>query len=705
MSDFLKDVREKYDLYDGRKIEQAYKLAISAHEGNKRESGEPWINHCVGVAEILVDMSMDSDTICAGLLHDSLDDTEVSVKQIIESTNNDVAELVKGLSKVNSIKYRRETLDESESLRRLIVAMGKDIRVILIKLADRLHNMRTIDFLPRDRQIKYASETKDIFSPLAERLGLSAMHAELDDLCFKTLNPEDYNKLKSELDNKYSKWKEKMSKISGVLEYVLKETGVKGKVSSRFKNFYSLYKKFQTKGTEKIYDILAFRIMVDSVEDCYKILGAVHQKYRPVAGRIKDYIASPKPNGYQSLHTTLITTDGTPFELQIRTFDMHEFCEYGIASHWTYKSDNSNDKSYILQEKLDWVRNLIEQELQITDNKNFVKALQMDFSSAEIWVFTPKYKPISLISGSTPIDFAYAIHTELGHKCIAAKINGKKASLATILETGDVVEILTSEVSKGPSRDWLNIAVTQNARYNIRLFFRKETTPENIIFGKKILEEEAKKVGLTIGDIIEEQNFKELKEKFNFDSIDDMFASVGYKAVTVNQILKPTLSKKETFLKNAEALENCPILVEGNAITNYKFSGCCSPIPGDKIIAVSNKGGYSIHTTDCKNLKYIQSDRYLEASWNPNVNKLFDVHLSLIGRDEAGILGKILAVISNIYDNKVSLSSLRAQILPKNKFEVIISLKVKNKEELDVIISTVKQRVPEIEHITRKNIG
>lgn len=703
--DFLKEVREKYELYDGRKIEQAYKLATLAHEGNKRESGEPWINHCVCVAEILVEMSMDADTICAGLLHDVIDDTDTTFKQISDTINDDVCELVRGLSKVNGIKYSKDNLDETESLRRLIVAMGKDIRVILIKLADRLHNMRTVEYLPRERQLKYASETRDVFSPLAERLGLSNMHAELDDLCFKTLNPQEYNKLKDELERKYDKWQEKMTKISGVLEYVLKETGVKGRVTSRFKNFYSLYKKFQTKGTEKIYDILAFRIIVETIDDCYKVLGSAHQKYRPIPGRIKDYIASPKPNGYQSLHTTLITSDGTPFELQIRTEEMHDFCEYGIASHWSYKENDSSGKAHMLQEKLDWVKNLIEQEMQITDNKNFVKALQVDFSSAEIWVFTPKYKPISLIAGATPIDFAYEIHTELGHKCIGAKVNGKKVSLATILETGDVVEILTSNGSKGPSRDWLNIAVSQNAKYNIRLFFRRETTPENIIFGKKILEEEAKAQGLTLGDIIADDNYKELKEKFNFDSLDDMFASVACKGVTVNQILKPTLAKKETLIKNVEAINNSPILVEGNPVVSYKFSGCCSPIPGDSIVAVSSREGYSIHTADCKNLKYIGSNRYLEASWNQKINKVYNVHLSLIGKDEAGVLGKILSTISSIYNDKISFTALNAQLLPKGKFEVVISLKVKNKEELDNIINSIKQQVPNIEYISRKNIG
>ncbi len=698
--DFLKYIRENYELFESRKVEQAYKLAVYANEGEKRLSGEDWINHCVGVAYILAKMHMDVDTICGGLLHDVTRTSKVSVKDVEREIGEDVAELVKGLEKINEIKYRKDTVDESESLRRLIVTMGKDIRVILIKLADRLHNMRTIEYMTKEKQLKYASETRDVFSGLAERLGLSRMQGELDDLCFKTLNPDEYSILEAELNKKYDKWQETMQKIAGVLEYVLREQEIKGKVTYRFKNFYSLYKKFQKRGTEKIYDIIAFRILVDNVDDCYKVLGAIHQKYRPVPGRIKDYIADPKPNGYQSLHTTLITSDGTPFEVQIRTYEMHDYCEYGIAAHWNYKG--ASDKAYMLQGKLDWVKNLIESEMQITDSKNFVKAIQMDFSSAEIWVFTPKYKPISLPEGSTPIDFAYAIHTELGHKCVAAKINGKKVSLGTKLETGDVVEIIKSSDSKGPSRDWINVAVSQNARYNIRLFFRKETTPENIVFGKKILEEETKKVGLTIGDIIDENNFKILKEKFNFESTDDMFASIGYKGVTVNQIIKPIQTKIQNQKEDAELAENCPILVEGNTVTNYKLSHCCNPVPGDNIVATTNKDGlYSIHTIECKNIKLIGEDRYFKANWNNKIKKLYDVNLHITGKDEEGMLSKML---TNIYKTKMPFLGITAQNFGE-KFEVTLHIKVANKTELDKFIKLVSVDAPYIETISRKNIG
>ncbi len=698
--DFLKNVREKYDIFEAKKIEQAYKLACIAHTGNKRKNGSPWVEHNASVGKILADMNMDADTVCAGVLHDVVDDTDVSFRQIGDAVNWEVAELVKGVTKVNGIKYGKDNLDEVDDLRRLIVAMGKDIRVIIIKLADRLHNMRTIEFLPREKQIKYASETKEVFSGLAERLGLAKIQSELDDLCFRTLQPDEYEKLKTELDNKYDKWKEKMHKISGVLEYVLREQGIRGKVTSRFKNFYSLYKKFQKKGTEKIYDIIAFRILVDNVDDCYRVLGAVHQKYKPISGRIKDYIAAPKQNGYQSLHTTLITTDGTPFELQIRTFEMHEYNEMGVAAHWNYKGDA--DTSYLLQEKLDWLRNLIESEMAQTDSKNFVKTLQMDFSTGEIWVFTPKYKPISLPEHSTPIDFAYAIHSELGHKCIGAKVNDKKVSLATKLETGDVVEILTSNESKGPSRDWLNVAVSHNARYYIRQFFRKESTPENIIFGKKILEEEAKKLDISIGDIIDNSVFSELKEKYNFESIDDMFAAVGYKGVTVNQILKPILSKKDSLKESEQVKEASPIFVEGNEVSNHRFSQCCTPIPGDDIIAIANRDCFAIHTKDCKNLKYIESDRYLAASWSEKSRKLYNVHVSITAKDYEGILNSVLTAV---YESNVIFTAVNAQILGADKFEMTILLRVKNKEELDQFMKFIKSQCPQIDFIARKNIG
>ena len=700
MEAFLKNVREKYDIADSRKIEQAYKLVSLAHEGNKRESGSPWVTHCVGVANILLGLKLDADTICAGLLHDVIDKTEIYARQIIDAVGEDVYELVKGMSKVNGIKYNKNEVSEVDSLRRLVVAMGKDVRVIIIKLADRLDNMRTIEYLPHNRQIKYASETKEVFTGLAERLGLEKIQSELADLCFKTLNPDEYNKLKNELDRKYDKWQEKMRRVSGVLEYVLREIGIKGKVTSRFKNFYSLYKKFQTKGTEKIYDIIAFRILVDSVEDCYRVLGAVHQKYRPIPGRIKDYIAGPKQNGYQSLHTTLITSDGTPFELQIRTYDMHDYCEMGIASHWNYKGDN--DKSDLMQEKLNWLKNIIESEMLLSDDKEFVKTLQMDFSTGEIWVFTPKYKPVSLPEKATPIDFAYAIHTELGHKCIGAKVNGKKVSLASTLETGDVVEIITSAESKGPSRDWLHITASASARHAIKAFFRKETTPENIIIGKKTLEEEAKKHNISIGDIIAEKNFAELKDKFMFESVDDMFASVGYKSVTVNQILKPIISKLSKEEDLVLAKESSPIIVEGHEVVNYKLSQCCTPIPGDDIVAIANRDYLSIHTKDCKNQKIVDNDRYLSASWNEKIRKLYIVHIYIGAKDKEGILNNILSVI---YKSKKPFTAVSAQILSNEKFAMTVTLKVANKSELDDFIKYIKREVPGLDFITRKNIG
>ena len=698
--DFLKYIRENYELFDGRLIEQAYKLAASAHKYDKRLSGEEWIEHLTGVAMILAEMHMDADTICAALLHDALEKTNLTAKDISEATNDNVDELVKGVAKVNGIKYGKNTIDESESLRRLIVAMGKDIRVILIKLADRLDNMRTVENLPREKQIKYATETSEVFSPLAERLGLTAMHAEMNNLCFKTLNPDDYKELEDELNSKYDKWQQTMKRIKGILDYTLKEYDIRGKVSSRFKSLYSMYKKFQKKGTDKIYDIIAFRIMVDNVDDCYRVLGAAHQKFRLIPDRIKDYIAAPKPNGYQSLHTTLLTDDGTPFELQIRTFEMHEYCEYGIAAHWNYKGASGN--AFMLQEKLDWIKNLIEQDMQISDNKNFVKALQVDFSTQEIWVFTPKHKPINLPEGSTPIDFAYALHTDIGNSCIGAKVNGKQVSVATKLETGDVVEIISSVTSKGPSRDWLNIVASREARKNIIQFFRRNMTEENITLGKTILENECQRARITLGDILLKENFDELKSKYNFESVDDMFASVGYKGVTVNQIVKPIVTKLQNEHISEQALESSPFIIEGRPIEMFKLSHCCSPIPGDEIVATVNKEGlYSIHTTECKNLKYIGGN-YLKAEWNPKVKRLYDVHLSFVGTDCVGALNKLLNVVHKM---DIPFSAVQAQALPHEKFEIKIALKVYNKKELDKIILNIRASLPFVKTITRKNIG
>ena len=487
MDKFVDLVKEKFD--DASLVLKAYEFACEAHKNDKRKSGEPYVIHPINVAKILMEYGLDQTTVAAALLHDVVEDTPVSFKKIKEEFGAEVEMLVKGVSKISSIKYSKEVI-ELDSLKRLFIAMSKDIRVILIKLVDRLHNIRTVQYLKPEKQIKFCTETMNLFVPLAERLGIDVIKLELENTCFKYLNPVDYQKIKGELDKKQEINLERMKNIKAKLEELLAKANVESTILTRFKRVYTLYKKLRAKGTAKAYAVIGIRVIVSSPEECYKVLGEIHKIYKPVPGQIKDYIASPKSNGYKSLHTTVISEDGTPFEVQIRTKTMHELNEYGVLAYWGGKLGAKKEK--VLNDKVAWIKSIIQGEREIKDSENFIDALQKDFAStAEIWVFTPKNKPVSLPENSTPIDMAYAIHTELGNTCVGAKVNGKKVPLNYTLDTGDVVEIITSSQSKGPSRDWLKIAVSGTARTHIRTFFKKNIIPENVKVGKLILEGKA----------------------------------------------------------------------------------------------------------------------------------------------------------------------------------------------------------------------
>ncbi len=695
MDEFVELVKSKYN--NPTLILEAYEFAKEAHKNQKRVSGEPYIVHPMSVAKTLIDLGLDQPTIAAALLHDVVEDTPVSFKQIREKFGSEVEMLVKGVSKINSIKYSKE-ITEMDSLKRMFIAMSKDIRVILIKLADRLHNIQTVKYLPKARQIKICTETMNLFVPLAERLGLGAMKVDLEDMCFEILNPEEYQKLKSQLERNYDKTTDRMSKIEADLKQALVNLGLEGEVQSRFKHFYSLYKKIKDKGTAKIYDIIAFRILVDKVEDCYRVLGEIHKMYKPVPGRIKDYIAGPKVNGYRSLHTTLITKDGTPFEVQIRTFAMHEYCEYGVAAHWRYKSGNY--KKDVLEEKLNWIRSVIQDEKQIKDSENFVKAMQMDFSSSEIWVFTPKYKPISLPEKATPIDMAYAVHTELGNTCIGARVNGKKTSLTHTLETGDVVEIITSKDSKGPARDWLKIAVSTNARNHIKAFFRKSIKPENVKLGKQMLEERVKEMGLSIGNCLSQQVLEEVQKRYMIYSLDDMFACIATGGVKVADIINIAMKQQEQG-QEQETKNECPVLIMGSEVDNVKFAHCCTPIPGDEIFAVASNSGITVHCANCANLKNIETDKYLTAQWKTNIKKDFDISLKIGGKDEVGIVSKVVSVF---YEMETKICSFNAKIVNEGRFEIIASIRVKNKNEAEAIARKIEQ-IENVQFVNRNNLS
>jgi len=694
MKDFVEIVKKNYQ--DTDLILKAFDFACEAHKNEKRKTGEPYIIHPIAVAKTLIDLGLDKETISAALLHDVVEDTPVSYKILRKEFGEEVEMLVKGVSKISGIKYDKPELKEMNSLRRLFISMSKDIRVILIKLADRLHNIKTVDALSPERQIRFCSETMSVFVPIAERLGLNAMKNEMENKCFSILRPNEYKKLKDEFDRKFDKTQERLQRVELRLKEILSDSGIKCEVKSRLKHFYSLYKKIRDKGTAKIYDIIAFRILVENEEDCYKILGVVHKAYKPVPGRIKDYIAAPKANGYKSLHTTLLMKDGTPFEVQIRTYKMHEYCEYGIASHWRYKQQD--EKADILEDKLSWIRSVIEDEKQIKDSENFIKALQMDFSTSEICVFTPKYKPISLPEKSTPIDFAYAIHSDLGNTCVGAKVNEKKVSLSQRLETGDVVEIITSKNGKGPSREWLKIAVSTHARNHIKNYFKKSIIPQNVTKGRELLEQKAIEFNVPIAKCLSQEVLEEVRKKYLVSSLEDMFSSIAMGGIKPVEIIMLSMDDKKP---QKEDKKDCPVYIDGRDTDGVKFARCCSPIPGDEICAVASNSGITVHCESCSNLKNVDKERRLSAQWKENINKLFDVSLKVVGRDKIGTFSKIIDVF---YNNNFIMSYASAKVVSEGKFESLVTAKIKNKEEEGKIISLIKA-IDNVQDVTRNNLN
>lgn len=695
---FKSIVAKNYD--NSKLILKALEFAKSAHAGQTRESGEDYIIHPLSVALILTDYGLDETAISAALLHDVVEDTSVTHKQLNEQFGKDVEELVKGVTKIAYIKkYVSSEKQNFESLRRMFVSMAKDIRVVLIKLADRLHNMRTLQYLSRARQQKIARETQEIYVPLAERLGLCSMRGELEDLCLMYLEPEAYANLEQEMQRKFTKRSTLVKQIENELKSLLKQLNIKGEVYGRFKHFSSIYKKMQKQGTEKIYDIIAHRVIVDDVKDCYAVLGAVHNKWKPVAGRIKDYIASPKVNGYQSLHTTLLTSEGVPFEVQIRTHQMHKTCEYGIAAHWRYKDGGKDSKDY--EEKLDSIKRMVESNKKLKDSENFINALKMDFSTGEIWVFTPKRKVVNLPELSTPIDFAYAIHSSLGHRCIGAKVNGKMVSLATQLETGDVVEIITSPHDKAPSRDWLTVARAPSTRSKIRAYFRREMKEENIENGKAILELDAKNRGYVYSALATTEAVAVILKTYNLSSIDDMLASVGVGSLTSNQVIgrmiaeKITREKKQRQIAQKQVVKphaisktNQGISVYGDDDVLVRLCKSCSPVPGDIIVGYSVGRGITVHRQDCPCTKNLEASRRVDVAWIASTQNLqYNVNIEIKTEDKADVL---TAIINSLSMKKVTINSIVAKAL--SSYSVVdLSIRVASASQTQEVINKLSE--------------
>ena len=711
----MQQLKEKFELvFNPQQVEllnRALDYATKMHANQFRESGEPYITHPIAVASILFDLGLDCSTLAAALLHDCVEDTAATDEEIRKLFGNEIAELVAGVTKLDKIKFKSKEEEQAENFRRMFFAMAKDIRVIIIKLADRLHNMRTISSLSAERQHAMAQETLEIFAPLASRLGLSYLKCELEDLCLKVLEPAIYESLVSEVALKRAERQELVSRICSQLTSLLEELNIKGEVSGRPKHFYSIYKKMKnnTRTFDQIYDLTAVRVIVENVKDCYEVLGMIHTMWKPIPGRFKDYIAVPKPNNYQSLHTTVMTTFGMPFEIQIRTYEMHKIAEYGIAAHWKYKENRGAANE--LDEKLEWLRGVMDVQSENSSPQEFYESLKFDLYSGQVFVFTPKGDVVTLAEGATPVDFAYNVHSAIGNKCIGAKINGKIVPLETKLNTGDYVEIITSSAAKGPSRDWLRFVKTSQAKSKIKAFFKKELKEENIRKGKDMLEKEAKIRGYVLGNLMLPKWLDIIMQRYSISSVDDLYASVGYGGFTVNQILSKLIDfyKKEERARvpakttgAVRSMSSGSVIVKGHDDLLVRISKCCNPVPGDDIVGFISRGrGVAIHRKNCPNLKNIEDYRLIEAHWANDNPAPFAVAMQIEARNANGLLAKVTMLISEM---KLTITNMNARVDKAGNAIINLSVTVNNISEFDTIVNKI-QSIPDVEKVFRSNLG
>jgi len=706
MENILEKLKNNYSSNENFDVlERAYDLAKKAHEGQVRLSGEPYFIHPYEVANILVDLGLDLNTIAAGLLHDVMEDTIISDEEIIEQFGEQIHMLVDGVTKLTKVDYKSREEREAESFRKMFLAMAKDIRVILIKLADRLHNMRTLKFQSEKKQRMKAKETLEIYAPLAHRLGISPIKWELEDLSLQYLEPEIYNDILNKIEFSREESEQYINKIIEEIQLSIKGLGIEGEIVGRPKHIYSIYNKMVNRGIafDDIYDKVAIRVIVDTVSDCYGVMGVLHTKWKPISGRFKDYIAIPKKNDYKSIHTTLLGENGRPFEVQIRTWEMHKQAEYGVAAHWKYKEGKQSESD--LDEKISWVRELLENEDEYKDSKEFMESLKIDLFQNEVFVFTPQGDVKDLPLGATPLDFAYRIHSEVGNKCTGAKVNEKIVPLDYELQTGDVVSILTSP-SKTPSRDWLKIAKTHQAKSKIRTWFKKELKDENIIKGKSMLEEEAKYRGYSFTELFKPEWISGVFRKFTLKSNDDMFAAVGYGGISTGQVLNKLIAmyKKENPTpkeikrtndaneRKRKKKQNGGVTVKGESDMLVRYAKCCTPVPGDDIIGYITRGrGVSVHRSDCINMRDNDSEfeehRLIEVQWAGHEKPSFKLDIEIQGDDRNGLLSDVTQLMYNL-DFAIITANARRQ---KDKIAVIeLGLMVSNKEDLDLITTKLK---------------
>lgn len=690
-------------------VTKAYQLAEEAHKDQRRVSGEPYILHPLAVAQILADMKIDTTTITASLLHDVVEDTSYTLDDLKKMFGKEVAFLVDGVTKLSRLNYRTKEDQQLNSMRKMFLAMAKDVRVVVIKLADRLHNMRTLRYMRSDKQKRIAQETLEIFAPLAHRLGIFNIKWELEDLSFRYLEPDKYYDLVDQMKQKRHVREEIVNEAIDVLKKALDEAHIHCEINGRPKHFYSIYKKMKkdNRDLSQVYDLFAIRVIVDDVKDCYGVLGIVHSLWKPLPYRFKDYIAMPKPNNYQSLHTTVIGTRGQPVEIQIRTWEMHRIAEYGVAAHWRYKEGNQTANKDAFDEKMGWLRNLL--EWQDTSNpKEFVNALKLDAFSDEVFVFSPRGDVIDLPQGAIPIDFAYRIHTDVGHRCVGAKINGKIVPLDYKLKNGDIVEIITSKVGK-PSLDWLNIVGSSESRSKIRSWFKKENREENIAKGLDALERECKRLGHDWKAFNVGGRLGRVAKQMNAGSEDDLVAAVGYGGFAVNTVLikllelhKKDLQKQEEKTNSLAALEKLKtkkpvkhngtgILVKGEPGLLVRLAKCCSPVPGDPIIGFITRGrGVSVHRADCPNVTHGQNDvdRLIDVEWDYDGNERFEVNMEIVAYDRTGIMAEIMATLAEM---KISILSVNAKTSDTKNVTIHMGISIKDLAQFEFVATKIRR--------------
>ena len=692
------------------RLRSAYEYADRMHASQMRKDGSPYVTHPLAVAQIVADMELDEDSIIAALLHDVIEDTSATYDEISHMFGSSVADLVDGVTKLKKIVYSNKEEEQMENLRKMLMAMAKDIRVILIKLADRLHNMRTIDSMPPQKQRDKALETMEIYAPIAHRLGMQKMKWELEDRSLKYLDPIGFEEITEQLSLRSGIQENFMSRIKGQIMKRLDELKIDAQIFDRIKHVYSLYRKMysQNKTLEEVFDLYAFRVIVNTIPDCYNVLGVIHDLYKPILGRFKDYIGTPKPNMYQSLHTTVMSDEGIPFEVQIRTWEMHHTAEYGIAAHWKYKQGGEGVKLGD-EEKFAWIRSLLEAQ-QDTDAEEFVRTLKVDMFDDEVFVFTPSGDVINLPAGATPIDFAYAIHSEVGNRMVGAKINGRLVTFDRPLQNGDIVEIQTSQSAKGPSRDWSKIAKSNEAKTKIRQWFKREKREENILHGKAALEAEMKHNNMSLSSIADTDVQQVVLKKCGFSTLDDLYAAIGYGGASASrtanrirdELLRISKNVKTNIVDKLQELTPATqkktqksdngIIVEGIDNCLVKFARCCSPVPGDNIIGFITRGyGVSVHRKDCKNViasinNEEDKSRWIKVKWvepRGSDNALFKSALSVTARDRDGIVLDIATVLAEM---KVKALSLSAKSLENEMASVNITITVKNSDQLENVI-------------------